>query len=80
MEPTYRHIMRDGILLPGMVMPALAPPPEDPHPNKKVQKLREAWDMRIIDWDAVWRVGPKKKALSGFAMRQWQPAKRGKAA
>ncbi len=48
-------IMSNGVLQPGMVMPALAPPPPDPHPNKAVQRMRDAWDMRIIGWDAIWR-------------------------
>jgi DNA primase len=32
-------IMRDGVLLPGMKMPALPPPPPDPHPNRAVQRM-----------------------------------------
>ena len=49
--------MRDGVLQPGMSMPALSAPPPDPHPDKRVQAMRDAWDMRIIAWDAVWPDG-----------------------
>jgi len=52
-----RVIMRNGVLQPGMTMPVLDPPPPDPHPNKVIQKMRDAWDMRIIAWDAVWPAG-----------------------
>ena len=47
-----RIIMLDGVLLPGMVMPVLGPPPPDPHPNPAVQRMRDAWDLRIIAWYA----------------------------
>jgi hypothetical protein len=40
--------MRAGVLLPGMAMPKLPPPPADPHPNPEVQAMREAWDLRFI--------------------------------
>jgi len=49
--------MRDGVLQPGMSMPALSAPPPDPHSDKRVQAMRDAWDMRIIAWDAVWPDG-----------------------
>ena len=52
-----RVIMRDGVLLPGMAMPVLPPAPADPHPDKRVQAMRDAWDMRIIAWDSVWPGG-----------------------
>jgi hypothetical protein len=48
-----RIIMRDGVLLPGMTMPVLGPPPPDPHPNPKVQAIRYAWCLKIIGWEAV---------------------------
>ena len=48
-----RVIMRDGVLVPGMTMPVVGPPPPDPHPNVAVQRLREAWNMNIIAWDGV---------------------------
>lgn len=54
--------MRDGVLQPGMSMPALLTPPPDPHPDKRVQAMRDAWDMRIIAWDAVW---PKRRPNGG---------------
>ena len=50
-------IMRDGVLLPGMTMPVLGPPPPDPHPNPVVQRLREAWCLKIIDWEGVFGLG-----------------------
>ena len=46
-------IMRDGILMPGMAMPKLGPPPADPHPNRRVQSMREAWDLRFIAWEGI---------------------------
>ena len=52
-----RIIMRDGVLLPGMAMPILGPPPPDPHPNPVVQRLREAWCLKIIDWEGVFGLG-----------------------
>ena len=55
--------MRNGVLLPGMRMPALPPPPPDPHPNKKVQAMRDAWDLRIIAWDGVWPGGARPQFL-----------------
>jgi hypothetical protein len=61
-----RVIMRDGVLLPGMVMPVLGPPPPDPHPNKKIQRMRDAWDMRIVAWDGVWPDGVRPR----FVVRQ----------
>ena len=45
--------MSGGLLLPGMLMPTLGPPPPDPHPDKRVQALRDLWDLRIIGWDGV---------------------------
>ncbi len=48
-----RIIMRNGVLMPGMSMPVLGPPPPDPHPNAAVQRLREAWNLNIIAWDGV---------------------------
>lgn len=56
-----RVIMRDGVLLPGMAMPVLGPPPPDPHPDKKIQQMRDAWDMRIIAWDGVWPDGVRPR-------------------
>ena len=50
-------IMRDGVLLPGMTTPILGPPPPDPHPNAAVQRLREAWCLKIIDWEGVFGLG-----------------------
>ncbi len=54
-----RIIMQDGVLLPGMVIPALGPPPLDPHQNPFIQAMRDAWDMRIIAWGAVWDQRPR---------------------
>lgn len=48
-----RIIMRAGVLRPGMSMPVLGPPPPDPHPNPKVQRMRDAWCLKIISWEAV---------------------------
>jgi hypothetical protein len=45
--------MRDGVLLPGMTMPVLGPPPPDPHLNPVVQRMRETWNLGIIAWDGV---------------------------
>jgi len=59
-----RVIMRDGVLLPGMIMPVLPPPPADPHPNKRVQQMRDAWDMRIIAWEGVWPDGVRPRGGS----------------
>jgi hypothetical protein len=50
-------IMQSGVLLPGMVMPRLGPPPPDPHPDKRIQEMREAWDLRIVEWAGVWPLG-----------------------
>ena len=50
-------IVRSGMLMPGMVMPTLGPPPPDPHPNRKIQEMREAWDLRIISWEGIWPDG-----------------------
>jgi hypothetical protein len=47
-------VMRDSALLPGMTMPLLAPPPADPHPNPVVERMRAAWDLRIVAWEGVW--------------------------
>lgn len=47
-------IMRNGVLLPGMVMPVLGPPPPERHPNKRVQQMREEWSLQIIALDGVW--------------------------
>ena len=63
-------IMRDGVLLPGMTMPALGPPPPDPHPDKRVQAMRDAWDMRIIGWDGVWPDGVRPRFLTRYAGMQ----------
>jgi hypothetical protein len=54
-----RIIMRDGVPLPGMTLPALGPPRPDPHPNPIVQAMRDAWNMKIIAWDAVWDQRPR---------------------
>ncbi len=56
--------MRGGVLLPGMTMPALGPPPPDPHPDKRVQGMRDAWDMRIIGWEGVWPDGFRTRMLT----------------
>jgi hypothetical protein len=48
-----RIIMRNGVLMPGMSMPVLGPPPSDPHPNAAVHRLREGWNLNIIAWDGV---------------------------
>jgi hypothetical protein len=53
--------MRDGVLLPGMAMPVLPSPPADPHPDKRVQAMRDAWDMRILAWDSVWPDGVRPR-------------------
>lgn len=56
-----RVIMRDGVLVPGMTMPVVGPPPPDPHPNVAVQRLREAWNMNIISgrkYDQIRRALP----------------------
>jgi len=50
-------IMRGGVLLPGMAMPVLGPPPPDPHPNPVIQRMREAWCLKIIDWEGVFGHG-----------------------
>ena len=55
------HIVRDGVLQPGMTMPRLNPPP-DPHPNREIQRMREIWDLRIIAWDGVWPRGARGPA------------------
>jgi hypothetical protein len=46
-------IMSNGVLQPGMVMPTLPPPPPEPHPDRTVQRMRDAWNMNIIGWDAI---------------------------
>ncbi|HZT29520.1 MAG TPA: hypothetical protein VE999_03770 [Gemmataceae bacterium] len=51
-----RIIMRDGLLLPGMTMPVLGPPPPDPHPNAAVHRLRETWNLNIIAWEGVFNL------------------------
>ena len=51
-----RVIMQNGVLLPGMTMPALGPPPPDPHPNRVIQRMRDAWNLHIISWEAVWHM------------------------
>lgn len=66
----YRVIMCDGVLLPGMTMPVLGPPPLDPHPNKAIQQMRDAWDMRIIAWEAVWPGGMRPRILMRRAGHQ----------
>ena len=63
-------IMRDGVLLPGMVMPVLGSPPPDPHPDKRVQQMRDAWDMRIIGWEGVWPDGVRPRFLTRYAGMQ----------
>jgi len=60
-------IMRDGVLLPGMKMPELEPPPPDPHPDKRVQAMRDAWDLRIIAWDGVWPDGVRPRFVTRYA-------------
>src|SRR5579863_2079392 len=63
-----RIIMREGVLLPGMTMPVLGPPPPDPHPTAAVQRLREAWCLKIIDWEGVFGLGrpmvPMRRVLA----------------
>jgi hypothetical protein len=56
--------MRDGALLPGVKMPKLGPVPPDPHPDKRVQAMRESWDMRIIGWEGVWPDGFRPRSLA----------------
>jgi hypothetical protein len=63
-------IMRNGTLLPGMQMPALGPPPRDPHPDKRVQAMRDAWDMRIIGWEGIWPDGVRPRFLARRASMQ----------
>lgn len=67
-----RVIMRDGQLQPGMTLPALVRPPA-PHPNKAVQRMRDAWDMRIIAWDGVFPHGkmPRSYASPVFEPGTW---------
>ena len=65
-----RIIMRDGVLLPGMTMPALGPPPPDPHPNAAVQRLRDAWDMRIIAWYDGPRYTVRREVVAHWATRR----------
>ena len=65
-----RVIMRDGVLLPGMAMPVLPPAPADPHPDKRVQAMRDAWDMRIIGWEGVWPDGVRPRFLTRYAGMQ----------
>jgi hypothetical protein len=60
-------IMREGVLLPGMKMPELGPPPPDPHPDKRVQTMRDAWDLRIIGWDGVWLDGVRPRFVTRYA-------------
>lgn len=57
-----RIIMRDGMLLPGMTMPVLGPPPPDQHPNPAVQRLRDAWNLNIIASDGVFDLRRPMKA------------------
>jgi hypothetical protein len=52
-DDSCRVIMQNGLLLPGMTMPVLGPPPPDPHPNRKIQAMRDAWCLKIIGWEAV---------------------------
>ena len=63
-------IMRDGVLLPGMTMPVLGPPPPDPHPNPVVQRMRETWNLGIIAWDGVFSYArpmtAARRVLPGF--------------
>jgi hypothetical protein len=54
-----RIVMRDGLLLPGMSMPVLGPPPPDPHANPEIQRMRDAWCLKIIGWEAVWDQRPR---------------------
>ena len=56
-----RVIMRAGRLLRGMAMPKLPPPPLDPNPDKRVQAMRDAWDLRVIAWDGVWPDGVRPR-------------------
>ena len=58
--------MRNGVLMPGMTMPALGPPPPDPHPDQRVQEMREEWDMQIIAWDGVF--DQRRPRLSAWRM------------
>ena len=59
--------MRAGRLLPGMKMPELGPPPPDPHPDKRVQAMRDAWDMRIIALEGAWPDGVRPRFLTRYA-------------
>jgi hypothetical protein len=47
-------ILQNGVLMPGMSMPVLGPPPPDPHPNQVIRRMRDAWNLHIIAWEAVW--------------------------
>ena len=67
-----RVIMRDGVLVPGMTMPVLGPPPPDPHPNVAVQRLREAWNMNIISWDSVFSYARPKAAAPRVLPDYWR--------
>ncbi len=66
-----RVIMRDGVLLPGMAMPALGPPPPDPHPNPAVQRLREAWNLKIIAWHGVFNLRRPMMAILRIPVHRW---------
>ena len=52
-EGRCRLIMQNGVLLPGMAMPVLGPPPPDPHPNPVIERMRDTWNLHIIAWEAV---------------------------
>ncbi len=67
-----RIIMRDGVLLPGMVMPVLGPPPPDRHPNAAIQRLREAWCLKIIDWEAVFGLGRPMVPVRRLLADHWR--------
>ncbi len=64
--------MRDGVLLPGMAMPVLGPPPSDPHPNAAVQRLREMWNLNIIAWDGVFNLRRPMMAARRILVDYWR--------
>ena len=69
MDRGFVEIMRNGVLLPGIAMPKLGPPPPDPHPNPQVQRMRESWDLRFICWEGVWgHHRPHAERSNGYRM------------
>ena len=63
-----RIIMRDGVLLPEMTLPVLGPPP----PNLVFQRLREAWCLKIIDWEGVFGLGRPMAPVRRVLADHWR--------